>query len=69
MPDALRNLVAYVKGALPTSEEIVLDSPDGVRHTLGVLVENGLLERSTRGPTSVGDRGASTSRRRTTATR
>jgi glycerol-3-phosphate O-acyltransferase len=51
---ALANLVAYVqRRGLPTSEEITLDTPAGVRQTLDLLVENGLLERFDEGPDTV----------------
>src|SRR5262245_1929932 len=54
MLDALRNLVAYVRRrGLPTSEEIVLDTPEGVRATLDLLVGNGLLTRFEEGPDTV----------------
>jgi len=54
MIDALRNLVAYVKRrGLPTSEPIVLDTPEGVRRTLDLLVESHLLERFDEGPDTV----------------
>jgi glycerol-3-phosphate O-acyltransferase len=54
MLDALHNLVAYVKRrSLPTSEPITLDAPEGVRHTLDLLVESHLLERFDEGPDPV----------------
>ncbi len=54
MLDALHNLVAYVKRrGLPTSEPIVLDTPESVRHTLDLLVDNGMLERFDGGPDTV----------------
>ena len=50
----VRDLVAYVRRrGLPTSEEITLDTPDGIRHTLDLLVGNGLLERFDAGPDAV----------------
>ena len=54
MQDALRNLVAYVKRrGLPTTEPIRLDTPEGVRETLDLLVESHLLERFDEGPDTV----------------
>jgi glycerol-3-phosphate O-acyltransferase len=54
MLDALHNLVAYVKRrGLPTSEAITLDTPEGMRHTLDLLVESHLLERFDGGPDTV----------------
>jgi glycerol-3-phosphate O-acyltransferase len=54
MLNALHNLVVYVKRrGLPTSEAIVLDTPEGVRHTLDLLVESHLLERFDEGPDPV----------------
>jgi glycerol-3-phosphate O-acyltransferase len=54
MLDALHNLVVYVKRrSLPTSEPIALDTPEGVRHTLDVLVESHLLARFDEGPDPV----------------
>ncbi len=54
MQDALHNLVAYVRRReLPTSEEITLDTPEGVRRTLDLLVDNGLLTRFDEGPDTV----------------
>jgi glycerol-3-phosphate O-acyltransferase len=41
---ALRNLLHYVRGrGLPTTGDLDLDSPDGVRRTLDRLVENGVV--------------------------
>ena len=54
MLDALRNLVGYLRRrGLPTSEEITLDTPEGVRHTLDLLVDNALLTRFDEGPDTV----------------
>jgi len=54
MLGALANLVAYVRRrALPTSEEITLDTAAGVRRTLDLLVDNGLLTRFEEGPDTV----------------
>jgi glycerol-3-phosphate O-acyltransferase len=54
MLDALRNLVAYVqRRALPTSEPIALDTPEGVRRTLDLLVDSHLLARFEEGPDTV----------------
>jgi glycerol-3-phosphate O-acyltransferase len=54
MQDALRNLLAYVeRRKLPVSEELVLDTPEGLRHNLELLVENGLLTRFDEGPDTV----------------
>jgi glycerol-3-phosphate O-acyltransferase len=54
MQDALRNLLAYVeRRKLPVSEELVLHTPDGLRHNLNLLVENGLLTRFAEGPDTV----------------
>jgi len=54
MLDALRNLLSYVRRReLPTSEEITLDTPEGVRHTLDLLVDNALLARFDEGPDTV----------------
>ena len=54
MLDALANLVAYVRRReLPTSEEITLDTAAGVRRTLELLVDNGLLTRFDEGPDTV----------------
>jgi glycerol-3-phosphate O-acyltransferase len=54
MIDALHNLVAYVERlGLPTSEPLALDTPEGVRRTLDLLVESRLLERFDEGPDTV----------------
>jgi glycerol-3-phosphate O-acyltransferase len=54
MLDALRNLVDYVKRReLPTTEPLALDTPEGVRRTLDLLVESHLLERFDEGPDTV----------------
>jgi len=54
MIDALRNLVGYVrKRHLTTTREIDLDTADGVRRTLGRLVDNGVLTRYDEGPEAV----------------
>ncbi|MEN8160197.1 MAG: glycerol-3-phosphate 1-O-acyltransferase, partial [Myxococcota bacterium] len=54
MQVALRNLLAYVeRRKLPVSEALTLDSADGLRHTLNLLVENGLLTRFDEGPDTV----------------
>jgi glycerol-3-phosphate O-acyltransferase len=54
MLDALHNLVVYVRRrGLPTSEPIVLDTAEGVRRTLDLLVESHLLERFDEGPDPV----------------
>ncbi len=51
---ALHNLVVYVKRRqLPTSEAIALDTPEGVRRTLDLLVESRLLQRFDEGPDTV----------------
>ena len=43
---ALRNLVSYVsKRRLTTTQELDLDTPDGMRRTLDQLVDNGVLTR------------------------
>jgi glycerol-3-phosphate O-acyltransferase len=52
--DALRNLVSYVrKRHLTTTQEIDLDTADGVRRTLDQLVDNGVLTRYDEGPEAV----------------
>jgi glycerol-3-phosphate O-acyltransferase len=54
MLNALHNLVVYVKRrGLPTSEPITLDTPEGVRRTLDLLVESHLLEHFDEGPDKV----------------
>jgi glycerol-3-phosphate O-acyltransferase len=54
MIDALRNLVGYVrKRHLTTTQEIDLDTADGVRRTLDQLVDNGVLTRYDEGPEAV----------------
>jgi glycerol-3-phosphate O-acyltransferase len=54
MQDALANLVGYVRRlALPTSEALELDTLEGVRRTLDLLVESHLLERFDEGPEAV----------------
>jgi glycerol-3-phosphate O-acyltransferase len=54
MVGALRNLVSYVrKRRLTTTQEIDLDTADGVRRTLDQLVENGVLTRYDEGPEAV----------------
>jgi glycerol-3-phosphate O-acyltransferase len=54
MIDALRNLVGYVrKRRLATTQEIDLDTADGVRRTLDQLVDNGVLTRYDEGPDAV----------------
>ncbi len=54
MIDALRNLVGYVrKRHLTTTQEIDLDTADGVRRTLDPLVDNGVLTRYDEGPEAV----------------
>jgi glycerol-3-phosphate O-acyltransferase len=59
MLEALHNLVAYVRRrGLPTSEPIALDTAEGVRHTLDLLVESHLLERFDEGPDPVWGIGA-----------
>jgi glycerol-3-phosphate O-acyltransferase len=51
---SLRNLLVYVRRrGLPTSEELELDTPDGVRRTLEGLVETGILAVFTQGPEPV----------------
>jgi len=54
MIDALGNLVGYVrKRHLTTTQEIDLDTADGVRRTLDQLVDNGVLTRYDEGPEAV----------------
>jgi len=54
MVAALRNLVSYVrKRRLTTTQEIDLDTADGVRRTLEQLVDNGVLTRYDEGPEAV----------------
>jgi len=54
MIDALGNLVSYVrKRHLTTTQEIDLDTADGVRRTLDQLVDNGVLTRYDEGPETV----------------
>ncbi len=51
MQEALHNLLAYVeRRKLPVSEELTLHTPEGLRHNLNLLVENGLLTRFDEGP-------------------
>jgi glycerol-3-phosphate O-acyltransferase len=52
--ESLRNLLVYVRRrGLPTSEELALDTPDGVRRALDGLVETGILAVFTQGPEPV----------------
>jgi len=52
--EALRNLLAYVRRrGLPTSEELELDTPEGVRRALDALVETGVLTCYDEGPEPV----------------
>jgi glycerol-3-phosphate O-acyltransferase len=52
--DALRNLVAYVRRRrLPTTGELELDTPEGVRRALDPLVRNGILTCYDEGPEPV----------------
>jgi glycerol-3-phosphate O-acyltransferase len=52
--ESLRNLLGYVRRrALPTSEELELDTPAGVRRALDGLVETGILDVFTQGPEPV----------------
>jgi glycerol-3-phosphate O-acyltransferase len=54
MQDALRNLVDYVRRRrLPVSEELELDSPEGLRRILDELAESGVLTRYDEGPECV----------------
>ena len=54
MINALDNLVGYVrKRHLSTTQEIDLDTADGVRRTLDQLVDNGVLTRYDEGPEAV----------------
>jgi glycerol-3-phosphate O-acyltransferase len=54
MISALGNLVGYVrKRHLTTTQEIDLDTADGVRRTLDQLVDNGVLTRYDEGPEAV----------------
>jgi glycerol-3-phosphate O-acyltransferase len=54
MREALRNLVAYVRRRrLPTSEELDLESPEGVRRILDELVASDILTRYDEGPECV----------------
>jgi glycerol-3-phosphate O-acyltransferase len=52
--ESLANLLVYVRRrGLPTSEELELDTPDGIRRTLDGLVETGILAVFTQGPEPV----------------
>lgn len=52
--EALRNLLAYVRRRrLPTTEELDLDTPEGVRRALDPLVGNGILACYDEGPEPV----------------
>jgi glycerol-3-phosphate O-acyltransferase len=52
--ESLRNLLVYVRRrGLPTSEELELDTPDGIRRTLDGLVDTGILARFSQGPEPV----------------
>jgi len=54
MVEALTNLRGYVeRRKLPTSEELDLDTPEGVARTMDVLVESGLLTIYDEGPDAV----------------
>lgn len=54
MVEALANLRGYVAlRNLPTSEDLKVDSPEGVGQTMDDLVENGLLTLYDEGPTAV----------------
>ena len=54
MVEALVNLRRYVEDRkLPTSEELHLDTPEGVAETMDVLVESGLLTVYDKGPDPV----------------
>jgi len=54
MVEALTNLRGYVeRRKLPTSEELDLDTPEGVARTMDVLVESGLLTIYDEGPEAV----------------
>ncbi len=51
---ALRNLLYFVRSrGLPTTEELRLDEPDGVRRELDALVENGVVSCFRDGPEPV----------------
>jgi glycerol-3-phosphate O-acyltransferase len=54
MVEALTNVRSYVdRRKLPTSEELDLDTPEGVARTMDVLVESGLLTVYDEGPDPV----------------
>ena len=54
MVEALANLRGYVeRRKLPTSEELELDTPEGVARTMDALVESGLLTLYDEGPDPV----------------
>jgi glycerol-3-phosphate O-acyltransferase len=54
MVEALTNLRGYVeRRKLPTSEELDLDTPEGVARTMDILVESGLLTIYDEGPDPV----------------
>jgi len=54
MLESLENLVAMVRRRqLPTTETLLLDTPQGVRRTLDALVESELLTRFDEGPEAI----------------